>query len=177
MIAALARRLRSDARGFALTEFAFTAPVLIFMYLGSYQLCSAISAQRKVSTTARAITDLTTQYQQVSNADLDSVLSAATQVLAPYDIANATLIVSQIKIDNSGKATVDWSQAKNTTPLVQGSLYNVPASIKQNGTSLIVGQVTYQYTSGVASPILGDILLHDMTYMAPRTVSTIKNTG
>ena len=175
MIAALARLCR-DRRGFALTEFAFTAPVLGLMYLGSFQLCSAVAAQRKVSTTARAITDLTSQLTITTDAQLDTILNASTQIMSPLDTTQGTFVVTQVNIDPSGNAKVDWSRAKNATPLTRGTTYNVPASIKQNGTSLIVSDVTYQYSAGTSQPILGNITLKDRIYMSPRGVVTIVNT-
>ena len=171
------RRVRDDQRGFALTEFAFTAPVLILLYLGSFQLCNAISAQRKVAITARALTDLTTQYQIVSNAQLDSILAASSQIMAPYDVGQATMVVTQINIDDKGVAKVDFSrglvQGAVTTGRLQGSVIDVPTAIKQNSTSLVLSEVAYNYSAGVAQPILGNITLRDRTYMSPRTVRTI----
>src|SRR5690606_19745609 len=58
------RPLRSmwlAAEGIAVVEFAFVAAFLVTLYLGRMQLADAIFANRKITTTARAITDLTTQ--------------------------------------------------------------------------------------------------------------------
>ncbi len=167
------RVARDDNRGVALTEFAITAPVLILLYLGSYQLCSALTAQRKVTTTARALTDLATQYQTVSDSDLASVLNASVQIMAPYDMSSGSAVISQISIDNAGVATVAWSRGLNTSARMVGSPVIVPASIAQANTSLVLSEVRYQYDPQGTSIILGSLSLHDEVLMAPRTVRSI----
>lgn len=167
------RRLVRDQRGIALVEFAFAIPILIIMYLGTFQLCDAIAAYRKVTTTARAITDLTAQYQSVSTADLDDILNASTQVMAPYDVRNATFVVSQINIDASGNGRVGWSQGKNASGRAIGSAFSVPAAIATPNTSLIFGEATYTYAPMMAPTIMGTINMADRTYMNPRLVTSI----
>ncbi|NDU79348.1 pilus assembly protein, partial [Actinomadura sp. DSM 109109] len=68
----MTRRLFRDERGIALVEFALSVPLLLLMFIGSYQLTDAISAYRKVTTATRAIADLSSQYTTVSNSDLDN---------------------------------------------------------------------------------------------------------
>ncbi|MGN6620954.1 MAG: TadE/TadG family type IV pilus assembly protein [Sphingomonas sp.] len=60
-IRALAARLIRSKRALGAVEFALTAPFLILIYVGSYQLMDAISAYRKVTVTARSLADLATQ--------------------------------------------------------------------------------------------------------------------
>lgn len=170
MIRALAR----DTRGVSATEFAIVLPFLVLLYLGGYQLSDAISANRKVTTATRTIADLTSQYTSVSDVDLDTILDASQQVMAPYKVENAQLIVSQVKVDGSGNVKVDWSRSKNGTALTPGTNYTLPAAIKQNNTSLIVSTITYNYVPVVASSIFGTIPLRDQIMMSPRASSTVK---
>lgn len=167
------KRFGHATNGSAVVEFAIVLPVMISVYLGGYQLCDAISAQRKVTTATRAITDLATQYSSVSNADLDTVLNAASQIMAPYRIGNAKLVVSGVVIDANGSAKVTWSRGRNATPLTVGDSFTVPSAIKQNDTSLIVASVNYSYTPIAASTLIGTIQMRDQIMMAPRGSSTI----
>lgn len=170
---ALFRRLARDDKGFALVEFATVLPFLILLWLGGYQLSDALTAYRKVTIATRTIADLTSQYATVDDADLDTILNASQQVMAPYAQSNARMIVAQIKVDGSGNATVDWSRGKNVDPFEKGAAFNVPASIKQNNTSIIVAQITYTYTPTVASSLIGEIPLRDQIIMSPRVADTI----
>ncbi|HET9512265.1 MAG TPA: pilus assembly protein, partial [Sphingomonas sp.] len=75
-------RLGRDRRGTALMEFAFALPVLIILFLGSYQMSDAIACKRRVTIMTRAIGDMTSQYREISGTDLDTLMGASTQILA-----------------------------------------------------------------------------------------------
>jgi Flp pilus assembly protein TadG len=64
-LSASARRLACDARGVALVEFAICLPVLILLYLGAYVISDAITCNRKVTRSARAVTDLFPLWHRV----------------------------------------------------------------------------------------------------------------
>jgi Flp pilus assembly protein TadG len=166
-------RLAADKRGIAVVEFAFVAPVLIALYLGSYQLCDAISASRKVTTTARTVADLASQFSAVSDSDLDIILNASNQVMAPYSPSSAKLTVTQVKIDASGNATVDWSRGLNTTKLTKDAPYTLPESIRTANTSLIVARVSFNYVPTMLYDLLGPIPFSDTIIMSPRSVVSI----
>jgi Flp pilus assembly protein TadG len=165
--------LGRDPRGVALTEFAFALPLMILMYLGGYQLCDAISAYRKVTTGTRSLADVTSQYTTITDNDLDTVLSASQQVMSPYSVGNAKLVISQIAIDKDRNATVDWSRGKNISGLVKGSSFTIPDSIRQANTSLLVAQIQYLYKPVAASALIGDIPMKDQIIMMPRATSSI----
>lgn len=163
-----------DTRGIAVTEFAIVLPFLVLLYVGGYQLTDAISAYRKVTMSARTVADLTTQYTQVTNTDLDTILGASRQVMAPYDVDDAKLVVSQVSVDGQGIAKVNWSRGMNTSGLKIGDNYTLPSTVKQNNTSLIVASIEYTYTPDFASSIIGTIPLREDIIMSPRASSTVK---
>ena len=165
--------LLRDTRGIAATEFALCLPFLALLYIGGYQLSDATSAYRKVTMTTRTLADLTTQYSAVTEADVQSILNASTQVLSPYNANVANMVVTQVKIDNAGNSTVDWSRGRNATGLASGTAYAVPASIKVNNTWLIVATVNYTYTPVAASALIGTIPMRDTIYMNPRATPKV----
>jgi Flp pilus assembly protein TadG len=166
-------RLADDVRGLALIEFALTLPFLIALFVGGFQLSDAVSAYRKVTTAARTIADLTAQYTAVTNNDLDTILNASQQVMAPYPADNAQMTVSQINIDATGKATVGWSRGKNMQRLTPGSDFTVPAAIKQANTSLIVAQIFYDYRPTFFDVLIGTVRLTETIIMSPRASGSI----
>ncbi|MEO5865661.1 MAG: TadE/TadG family type IV pilus assembly protein [Sphingomonas sp.] len=164
----------ADQRGVSMVEFALSLPFLVLLYIGGYELSDGISAYRKVTTTTRTIADLTSQYTSVQTSDLDTILDASTQVLAPYKATAGSFVVSQIKIDGTGKATVDWSRGKNSSGLVPGTAFTIPASIKVNNTWLIVATVNFTYTPVAASGMIGTIPMQDAIFMNPRSSAQVK---
>ncbi len=169
------RRLACDRRAVAAVEFALCLPFLVLLYIGGYQLNDAISAYRKVTTTTRTLADLTSQVTSVSDADLDTILAASTQIMAPYKAADAKLIVSQIKIDDKGNATIDWSRGLNVSKLNQGDSFTMPGNMKMNNSYLIVAQVTYTYTPIVGGNMIGVIPMHDQIFMGPRASTSVQH--
>lgn len=167
-------RLGRSDKGLALIEFAYVAPILLTLFVGSFQISDAVFANRKVTTTARAIADLTSQYTVVDNQTLDSILNASRQIMHPYPLGDTEARVSQITIDGSGNATVNWSRALNTTPLATGSTSAIPAKYRQKNTTVILSQVTYHHVPSFASKLIGPITLKDQTVMFPRKITAIQ---
>jgi Flp pilus assembly protein TadG len=165
--------LRRDIRGISAVEFALVLPFLVLLYLGGYQLSDAIAAQRKVTTTTRAIVDLTSRYTTVTNADLDMILNASRQIMAPYSTSTASMTISQISIDATGKGTVDWSRPFQGTGLLVGSTFDVPTEIQQPNTTILVASTSYLYVPIVARTLLGDIPMREQIIMSPRASNSI----
>jgi Flp pilus assembly protein TadG len=170
MIAWLSR----DTRAVSAVEFAFVLPFLIVLFVGGYQLSDAISAYRKVTVATKTVADLTSQYTSITNSELDEILSASQQVMAPYKVSNAAITVSQVSIDGSGDAKISWSRGLNAPAMTEGTAFTVPPAIKQNNTSLIVATITYSYVPVVASAMFGTIPMRDDIIMSPRASNSVK---
>lgn len=167
------RHPAGDARGVAMVEFALIAPVLLILLVAAYQLSAMIFVQRKVTVTARTIADLTAQSQVVLPSDLDTILNASQQVMSPFAVNQGTYVVSQIGVDTNGNATVTWSRGLNTPALAKGAAYALPATIKQNDTSLIVADATYRYTPSFGAALISGLTLRDRSIMWPRKSGSI----
>lgn len=169
----VATALIADRSGLALTEFAFTFPVLLLLFLGGYQMSDAIACKRKVGIANRTIADLGTRYKQVAAADVDTVLSAAVQVMLPYSAAQAQVRLSEVYTDAAGKTTVVWSRGRNTAPLVKGSTVALPATLRTNGSYLLLSEIVYAYNPGVSFSIVGRRTLTDSLFMSPRNAMSV----
>lgn len=176
VLARLGAALRRDRSGTALLEFAITLPVMLVLYLGGFQLMDAIACNRKVTVTARAAADLVSRSSTstVVKSDIDSALGASVQIMYPYSAANALVRVTEITTDGSGNSTVAWSRAINGAARVKNAAFTLPASIKNNNTSLIFAEVNYAYLPPVASfKIVSPSSLTQTVYMAPRSFATL----
>lgn len=166
--------LRRDCQGLALVEFALTAPFLILLYLGTYQVNDAVGCNRKVTITARSVADLTSQFATVTPASEAEILNAATQVMAPYDTSKATIIVSQLYTNTSGVTKIVWSQASGSvTPHTAGATFIANPKLVSNDTYSIVAEVTYAYVPAVSFGVVGPINLGETIYMRPRISAAV----
>ncbi|HEX7753524.1 MAG TPA: TadE/TadG family type IV pilus assembly protein [Novosphingobium sp.] len=165
--------LRRDRGGNALVEFAVAFPVLVLLYVGSFVMSDAIACNRKVTITARALTDLATRYSNLTQAEAATILSASSQVMSPYTPANAVIVLSEIKVTGSTTATVVWSKALNGTQRTQGSSVTIPNGMAAVDTFLILGEVQYTYTPAIRFGITNPLELSDTIMMVPRVSADI----
>lgn len=165
--------LGSDVHGAALIEFALVLPFLVLLFIGGFQLMDALSAYRKVGSTARALADLTTQNTTMSDSQADDILSASRQIMVPYSPANAVLRISEIQINSNGQAIVDWSRSLNGTALVKGSIFPISATLATPGSYYIMSEINYTYRPSVGGTLLGTIPFKQSMFMSPRNSAFI----
>ncbi|HWM81821.1 MAG TPA: TadE/TadG family type IV pilus assembly protein [Pseudolabrys sp.] len=162
-------RLRGDRRGVSAVEFALILPVMISLYLGLTEVSQGIGIKRKVTLTAHALSDLASNPaagRTITEAEVASVLTAATAVIAPYPAAPLTVTVTAVNIDKNGKATVGWSRGgAQHSP---GGGVTIPSALAVPNSQLIMSEVSYAYTPAIGHAITGTLTLSDKLYMAPR---------
>ena len=185
MIAGLLRRaqhLRTDVRGVAATEFAIVVPFMLVLYVGGVELGNGLAMNVKVSATAHSVADMISQNTQLTSARMSGILSAASAIMAPYAVTDAsgnslmTITVSEVSTDSTGRATVQWSQSTSTSgarPVGQQMTLSSftatsPNSSNNANISLILSEVSYVYTPNLGYTIAGSVTLSDSYYLFPR---------
>lgn len=171
------RALAADERGVSAVEFAMLLPLMVTLYLGGVEVADGIGIDRKVTLSARTVADLVAQASSVNNADMTNVLNAGATVMSPYASANMKIIVSSVKIDAAGKATIAWSDAKNTTARTVNSTVTLPTALNVASTSLIWAEVEYSYTPQIGYVVTGTLALKDQIYMRPRLSDSVTRTS
>jgi len=169
----LVRRYLASTQGIAAVEFALLLPLLLLILFGMMDLGSAIVIKSKVRTAASTVSEIANQYTTIHNSDMSAILGAAAAVITPYSVSNASVVLSQIAIDSSGKATVSWSDAQNGTARTVGSSYAVPAGIAVANTVLLLGEVSYKFTPAFGYAVIGGMTLQDTLYATPRSGASI----
>jgi Flp pilus assembly protein TadG len=171
------RRFFADRRGTSAIEFAVLLPLMLVMYFGSIQITDAISADRQVTQVASTVAEITSQYTQVAPTDVSNILSAASAVLSPFSLANATVTLTSVTIDNSGNATVAWSSCVNGTAR-SGNVTNlIPAGLLVPNTSVIWGEATYNYKPAIGWVITGTLQMYDQIFLRPRQSTSVTLNG
>jgi Flp pilus assembly protein TadG len=171
------RRLVRDQRGVSAVEFAMLLPLMITLYLGSVEISQGISINRKVTLTARTVTDLVAQVSSINNAAMTNVLNASSAVMTPFPVSPLKVTVSLVGIDAQSKATITWSDGYNIAGKVPGSAVTLPAALLIANTSLVWGEVQYNYTPAIGYVVTSNLTLKDQLYMRPRLSTTITRTA
>jgi Flp pilus assembly protein TadG len=168
------RRFRAAQSGIAAVEFALVLPFMALLYLGGFEVMEEISCERQVALTASTIASIVSQYSTISQSQtMPGILAASSVVLSPFSANSAVVTVSCITIDNTGKATIAWSQTMNGTARVVGSTVTLPAALDVKNSSVILGETTYSYTPVIDFMNIGTKTLASSIYMLPRQPGTI----
>ena len=99
-------------------------------------------------------------------------------MLAPYPTTTAKVTVSVLKIDANSKVTVEWSDTFQGTARTKGStITSVPSALVVPNTSLVWGEVSYDYKPVIGYVLTGTLNLKDQIFMRPRLSDTITRTA
>lgn len=175
----LLRSWRADRRGIAATEFAIIVPIMLVLFFGTVEFCSAVAVNRKVTLMARTLSDLTSQSTQVANADLTNFFAASTGIMTPYATTPVKSTITELYVDPSTmKATVQWSQTSGGTARSTNSIVTIPSALLVSGTYLIFSEVSYLYVPTVGY-VMGKagVNLSDVAYTRPRQSSSVTYCG
>ena len=163
-----ARAFIADRRATSAIEFAILAPLMITLYFGGIEITQALSANRKTTLVARTVADLVAQKSALSDADKTNILDASAAVATPFSDANLRVVISSVKIDNTGTAKVAWSDTLHGVARSPGDTIALDAALAVPNTSLILGEVTYVYKPMFGDAIFGQFDMSDRIYMRPR---------
>ncbi len=189
MLMRLGARLRQavgafarERRGVAAVEFAFVAPIMIVLFIGTLELSNSISTSRKLSRLSSTLADLITQGQRLTTSDVDAIMDVSSKIMYPYE-DQVKMVITGIQISNN-KATVVWSRARNASPYSAGQNYEVPSKIKTNNTFLVAAKVSTSYKPTVGwihyEPPTGisftttPIEMNEEIFLRPRVGSDVK---
>ena len=184
-------RLRDEESGVAAIEFAFIAPLLITIWLGTMEISQGIEVNKKVGRSASMIADIVTQHEFVTNVQLEDILKIGAAVLQPYQRDAPTITVSEIHIDAALNATVVWSRRGNensfSRPFAPGASAVVPTALKIADTYLVKVETQLEYIPITSWSIarnktgpngaFASVNMVETYYNRPRVSETVSCTG
>jgi len=173
-------RFAGDVKGVAAIEFAFIAPVLILLFIGTLEVSYAVAVDRKISRVSSSVADLVTQTDTHSKSTLNPIMNIADRIIYPYAQIEGALSIVLVGITIAdGQARVEWSHNNGTgTKPAEGSVITVPESIKIDGTALVSATVSVEhepafafigYKNGKLSFSDRTIALSEQMFLRPRT--------
>lgn len=177
-------RFIKDKRGVAAVEFAFIVPLMLTLLFGMIDVASGVAIDRKVTLTARTLSDLVSQGTKVTATDISNFFKMGSAIMTPYAVTPATMAqkVSAISIDASKKATVVWSYSGsvsgNSVTVTAGYapstvVTTIPANLLIANTQLIWSEVTYTFTPITGYLIKSNMTMSEDTYTRPRQSDTV----
>ncbi len=169
-------RFYKDHRGVAAVEFGYIAPLMVVMYIGTVELSTALTADRRVSQLSSTTADLVAQNDTVTQDTIDAIFDISDSLLNPLEqnAFNTTnrleMKVTSVVADEDNNTTVSWSHVYGgATADTPGEPYTLPnVNMTQPFSSVIIAEITYEYDSLFQYFIPNTLDITDTYYLRPR---------
>jgi hypothetical protein len=150
----LVRRTSSRRRGVAASEFALTLPIWVTLLLGAGDSTYCLLVNEKCDRIAYSVTDIVTQYQTITIANLKDILQAAGQLMQPFSFGtNGVVIVSSIYKPAGQTPVIEWQYegggtlTKASAIGITGGTPALPNGLTLNDNdNVIISEVYYNFT-------------------------------
>ena len=170
-------RLMRDVGGVAAVEFAFIFPVMLIVYFGAIETSNMLTANRRVTSVAYTAADITAQAISVSNSDMTDIFAASSAILRPFSTTPLSIRITSVVANSTGVNKVAWSDGYNVASRAVNSNMTLPAGLTTPGTSVIVAEVTYEYSSPISGTMTDEITFTDTAYLKPRRTAQVTRTN
>lgn len=178
------RRAARDRDGTVAIEFAFVLPILLTLFLGSFELSNLALAYLKLNDAAETAADLVAQTdvnETLQTADFNNITDAAEQVLTPLPTGSGQLKAAYASVTyNTGSPVIDWHVEENgAAPISAGSIPNgqdlTKLGVASPGStdSVVIVRLQYAYTSPLSFIISKNYTLTKAAFNRPRNVDCV----
>jgi Flp pilus assembly protein TadG len=185
------RDLEHDQYGVAAVEFALILPIMLLLFLGSFETTNLVLAFMKLEASAETVADLVAQTRVntvLQSTDFTNITNAAKQVLTPLPTSGSVLKIALASVTyNTGSAVIDWhTEVNSATPITtanipnNASLANLGNQANGSTDSVIIVTMTYSYSSPFTYMLSSSYTLTESALNRPRymnCVPTYLNTG
>jgi len=168
--AAFLRRFGACRTGVAAIEFALIMPVLLILFFGVVEGSDAMSQSRRVVQAINTLADLAAQESELLQGDADDLFDGVEQIVASNG-APMTIRLVSIVANSDGDPVVHWSRDNSAgEPYAPNSPYaDLPdATLLDAGASIIVAEITYDYTSKLTQHFISSISFEKQATRWPR---------
>ena len=177
----LLRRFAKDREGVGAIEFAIIFPILLSLYITSFELTVGFSVYKRATRAAGSIADLVAQQATVDKAYLGTMRDVAAATFVPYGTTGLKLKISGIQIDANKKATIAWSWDQNNgKPYAAGAAASIPQNLLVANGFLVHAELAIPHDLLMFMPTLSSslssITIGRDYYFAKREEAAIKCT-
>ena len=146
----LFRRFLKRSEAVAAVEFALILPLLLTLYIGSVELSSAITVDKRVATVSGSLGDLVARADgSISTSTVNDYFLAASATMAPYASTGVKQVVTSVYVDSDGVARVRWSRGYNGgTAHAYNEVYTMQPEFRDlaRGGYVIIAEAALNYT-------------------------------
>ena len=169
------RRMASDARGVAAVEFAYIAPVMMIMLLGTVEVSRAVSMDRRFGLVTSMVADLVAREKTITADDLNAIYNIVAHIMSPYDSSSLEISVIPVKADPADETQTKVYAATTNRPSYHGATqpaqcadYTLASGLISAGSSVIVVESSYDFSPLLTGDIIGATTWTDKATLSPR---------
>ncbi|MBB3935702.1 TadE/TadG family type IV pilus assembly protein [Aureimonas phyllosphaerae] len=139
-------RLLHDRSATAAVEFAIILPVMLILYLGTFEASHAITTKRKVESAAEAVAGIVARSPEMDLTRLRNVLLVSDAIADGVSGAEPKITITTVRTDANGKATVDWQRIGTVAGAAKGTPYTLSGELAGLADAyFVVARVEYSY--------------------------------
>lgn len=175
------RKLWRDKSGVAAIEFALLLPFLLVLFIGCLEVTFKIWSTQKAEKLAVTLADVIAQSQEVTVADLQSLVSSIDKIMEPFPFGNdGVVFISSVYLPQAeedaepGDPVVNWQYKKGTFSAtsqigVENSTATLPNGFDLNERdNVIVAEVFYKYTPIAPGVMFDEDIVYRRAFFKPR---------
>jgi Flp pilus assembly protein TadG len=156
------RGYRKNVDGVAAVEFAFIAPIMVTLFIGIVELSYAISLVTQVQQVANSTADLVARAEnQIKQSDIADIMAGSSYVFTPFNPNAAKITLRQINSSSTNANTTKQAWYCTYTGSTGGlacactnTAYTIPANLVNTNDTVVLSQVTFDYTPFVFNHFL-----------------------
>ncbi len=176
--AAILTRFFFEKSGIAITEFALALPVLIMLFFGAVDVTRYILIVQKTEKLAHSVANVTAQSASITQATLNQVLDASSDIMNPYPMgASGHIIVSSLykEAGVSTTPTVRWRYEGGGTLAATSAIGAVGATPVMptaftftDRENVIAAEVFYRFSPLLPNVWFGTTTIYRSAFYTPR---------
>lgn len=172
-------------RGVVAIEFAAMMPILALLLIGVFEVTRYMIAIQKVDRIAVAMADYVSQAQTVTQAELDDLFTAVSNISSPVSFDSGLVIVSSVyKSSDAQPAQVVWQRTgggtlSTTSHLgVQGGNATLPPGMTLvTLEGMVAAEAVMDFEPVLFQAFVGPIRIYRTAFYRPRKSNQVAISG
>lgn len=157
--------------GVAAIEAALLIPIMLTMFLGTYDVGTAILANQKAVTASQVTADLIARNRNVCDTEINEAIEAARLAMLPYSNNNFGIDVVSIRFDEDSNPVVLWRETVGMS--ANDDAVASTAGFAAEGEGMVLVTVQYNYTPLFARFLASNIPMEEMAFVRGRRSPTV----
>jgi Flp pilus assembly protein TadG len=165
---------KNSQHGMAALEMALIFPVLMLILLGVYEYGTAFVLNQKAISSSQMMADLIARQITVTDEDIDNVVQAGLETMAPFSESDYAYDVVSIYFNgevDDVKANICWRRFSGMEPVV--NVLTRAAPLANLGEGVVMASVSYVYKPLMGAKLFRPIKVTETAFSRGRRSSVV----